>query len=604
MLCIWNIFSKYESENRNRTCFVILILTCFLLLIAEDLWMECNDLLSPLCHYDDKKPTFDAKEVHIVMWEAQGCDSQTEENFYKSSDKNQVITSISKIQDQPMEITVTKDNEHNQPMETTETTHTEHHHPSPHHNVTSVDESVNKPIANGNSLEAKTVLQTLDDLGNPDIVEASITNKSTLSDLSNTNGSVDVIDSNDSEIENREDVLENPSVNIIEIHLERAPTPPIKPSFTSERIFNHSSSTMKGPLLNRSSSTGCLPISSVIRGPPLKQNNRGTVAPKQQLIVTRLPSTSILDVPIKGVEIKLNQNIAAPPNIPAIETQPTSKLLEVNNIRKISFPLKTIGTQNRSSVSSSKHVKPLTTNPIIAKIMEARKTADPVKYSTRSKPQVFEGYKRKEKPVEPGTVVTNKQSKSRSAKKKDEFLSRSQTASPVIFDFDTNSQPPSPALSCHSDSAVLQKRKSEFLADEWIKRRRSESSDSQTDIKKSFSLSNSLGSCVDTNGKYGAFKTMIYKDNVVPPVDSGSDPMEQTEHNYKSGPEQEILKNLYSNLSLDMPSSLSVTGCAAGRFGDLVPLPDMCDLEEFITSPDVSSSCKASISVRGDQLRT
>ncbi|KAJ8322291.1 hypothetical protein KUTeg_000762 [Tegillarca granosa] len=44
-------------------------------LVTENLWMECDDLKSPVTSYKLSKPDIPASQIHVVMWEIQKCDA-------------------------------------------------------------------------------------------------------------------------------------------------------------------------------------------------------------------------------------------------------------------------------------------------------------------------------------------------------------------------------------------------------------------------------------------------------------------------------------------------------------------------------------------------
>lgn len=202
------------------------------------------------------------------------------------------------------------------------------------------------------------------------------------------------------------------------------------------------------------------------------------------------------------------------------------------------------------------------------------------------KGKVFEGYR------------------SKASKSSDDSMSNFKTCSTSsVDDTDTESltsRPSSPALSCHSDSFVVQKRKSDLFSEKnslpAMKRRRSQDTNFTTEVQclplhaKSLSLDSATVFRVSKKKDSPVSIETISNGicNSIPEMPVCHKTELITSDRYSQ--ESDILQNLYSALNIDMPGvmdddKLPVKAVDEGkRSADVENIPDISELDKFINS--------------------
>ncbi|XP_060078045.1 SUMO-specific isopeptidase USPL1-like [Ylistrum balloti] len=508
-----NIFSSYDFYHQNRLYQVTGVIQYrndpdhFIAWIRnpkEELWMECNDLKSPVCQFDQSSPGFPASQVHIVMWETVGpeddgnitvqnstksmCNQDSPRNGNVEVSMETGVSSENGLMSFIMEKGGTSDN---------------------------VAENLNS-VAKSTTSRSVSLLKQNSLNGN------AMGNKQMTKDPSNIKGGSNVC---------RKTSLKSSGKNVPFDKLNMASSP--RPAEPKKDQFGNNS---KGVLLHTKKS---------YRGASNSHKDWKGSAHSDKILEKTKDNVSFLR---NMKNPRLSQTSCEPR-----DHQKSLQCLQGQG--SLSFLSRILGNSKTKT----------TVSPIL-------------------KGKVFEGYK--SRTFDQATSIPSK------ARTKS-LCGESDTESSV-------SRPNSPALSCHSDSFVIQKRKVELVSENntlpALKRRRSHDTNF-TLIRPAVhmkSLSLDTGTSLSNEGlvydktAVSALYTSSVETKTIDSQCSNNELLTSVTRTDCTFQESDILQSLYSALNIDMPANNDDNKPPVKAVGaapmDVENIPDISDLDKFINS--------------------
>ncbi|OWF45208.1 uncharacterized protein LOC110457335 [Mizuhopecten yessoensis] len=482
----------------------------------EELWMECNDLKSPVCQFDQRSPSFPANQVHIMMWEA-----------------------------------------------------------------VSIEDGSRVTVQNGTRLVC-----TEDSLrsGHVDVsMKNSLMNESDLRSFVSEKGDfMHSVSGNGNNV-----IISTPSQSV-SLHTPKT----LKLTAMGEHQFQTGASKMN----DRSQVNYQTPAKSMGKVVNVSLEHKLNVANIQNLAeIIKLQRRNVNKRVLPGAK----NNLVHTPNSvhsnpeSTTSTPPADKILEKTR-NHVSF-LRNMRNPRMSRVPNEPMRQQKVPRPVGLQGQGSLSFLSQILSNTKNKTSVS--------PVVKGKVFEGYRSKMSDATISFTSKNRTRSTSSEVDTESLTSRPNSPALSCHSDSVVIQKRKAELVSENItlpvLKRRRSQDTNF-TSVplplhKKSVSLD---AATTLVNKQLVSSKTVVNDSGLEVTNDnnqcSNSELFASASRNDCTFQETDILQNLYSALNIAMPAqtddSKSPVKATGATQMDVENIPDISELDKFINSDDCDSN--------------
>ncbi|XP_033727170.1 uncharacterized protein LOC117316608 isoform X2 [Pecten maximus] len=477
----------------------------------KELWMECNDLKSPICQFDQSSPNFPAGQVHIMMWEAVGPEDCND------------------VQD-------------------------------------STKMACNRDSVGNGHIEVS--------------MDTSISNENDL--MSYVTGKVDNMNSVASYCSS--DAVSTPtclgslptqkSINMTPIGDCHLPT-----------VVSETNGTSTAHQVTSAKHTG--KVASVLLDQILSRANTQKPGDVKRFQLRNI-NASALPGDKKGYygASNFSKSTSVSTHTDKILNKTKDNVTLLRNMRNPRPPQVCNDSRDHPNAANLRCLPGQGSLSFLTRILGNNKSKTTVSPVVKGK--VFEGYKSK---TFDAAIFTSK--------------SRTKSMSAEVDTESLTSRPNSPALSCHSDSFVIQKRKSELVSENnklpALKRRRSQdtnftlvcpqvrmkslSLDTATSLTKELPISNASSSMNDSIVETAAIGSQC---------SSNTELLTSAVRNDCTFQESDILQNLYSALNIDMPANTDDSKSPMKAVGtapvDVENIPDISDLDNFI-----NTSCDSSM---------
>ncbi|XP_069107101.1 SUMO-specific isopeptidase USPL1-like [Argopecten irradians] len=534
-----NKFSGYDFHHQNQLYQVTGVIQYrndpdhFIAWIRNpklELWMECNDLKSPVCQFDETSPGFPASQVHIMMWEAIGPEKSntTQAGTKNQSNKLFINSAVGKFNADPADTKIQSNESFN------------NSNVGKYNTMVVLGNSVLDVPMETNVLDQDNLMSFV--AGNEDAVEPA----------SGNGGTADV-----------------PAPS--SFSLVPAPST-INPAPVRAFQLPIGASNMTA-LSDVNRTIPVNPISKIVNVEnDRKQNTQTPFVIKQQQVGNVTKSS----LPGDGKSCNgASKSTASAYNILNKTKNNVNMLRNMKNPRSMSVST----SEARGYPANVQCLKDQETISFLNRILGKGKEKPVVSPIVKGK--VFEGYK---------------------SKSATHFTVKSRTRSETAETESVTSRPNSPALSCHSDSFVIQKRKSELVSENnrlpVLKRRRSQDTNFSSTRQPVHVKSLSLDTATSLTGHQLMSSNASTNRNMVETAElngqcsyNNRELLSSDVRNNCIFQESDILQNLYSALNIEMPVDMDdgkpQMKTVAGQMG-VENIPDISDLDNFINS---SASC-------------